>query len=106
MNVLVLDCGSSALKATVFGPEGAVIASVDAGYPKEAEPHRFDPEDWWRAAVEAAGKLPLAGVGAISLTGTMEKLIMLDMKGSPFWDAVMCTYGGGTERHSKLSARV
>ena len=30
MNVLVLDCGGSALKATVFGADGRVLASVDA----------------------------------------------------------------------------
>lgn len=106
MNVLVFDCGSSALKATVFAPGGRVVDSADVGYPPERAPHRFDAENWWRAAIEAAGRVPLSEVGCICLTGTMENLIRVDIKGRPVGDAVIYTDPVGGELHGGLSARL
>jgi xylulokinase len=106
MNLLVLDCGSSALKASVFVPGGAVLASVDVAYPVATEPHRFDPGHWWRATVEAAGKLPLADVGGISLTGTMENLIRVSAAGEAVGDAVVYTDPAGSAVHAELGGRL
>lgn len=89
MNILVLDCGSSALKATVFAVDGTVTRSVDIAYPVAADPHRRAPEDWWQATIEAARQLQPLDVGAISLTGTMENLIAVDAAGMPVREAVM-----------------
>lgn len=89
MKVLVLDCGSSALKATVFASDGTVLATTDAGYPAAATPHRRAPEDWWQATVSAVRQLPLEGVSAISLTGMMENLIPVDGNGVPTAEAAL-----------------
>ena len=106
MSILVLDCGSSALKATVFADDGAVIATADAGYPEASTPHRRAPEHWWRAAVEAVGKLPLDGVAAISLTGMMENLIVVDAVGRPVRDAALYSDPIGTAAFDAVAARL
>jgi xylulokinase len=106
MNVLVIDCGSSALKASVFGADGTVLASVDAAYPGEPAPHRRNPLDWWRATVEAVGKLPRDGIGAISLTGMMENLIAVDAAGAPVGDAVLYSDPVGSGALDALAARL
>ncbi len=106
MSVLVLDCGSSALKATVFADDGAVVATTDAGYPEQSAPHRRAPEDWWRAAVEAVSRLPLDGVTAIALTGMMENLIAVDAVGQPLRDAALYSDPVGTEAFEAVAARL
>ncbi|MBN9317469.1 MAG: FGGY-family carbohydrate kinase [Devosia sp.] len=106
MNVLVLDCGSSALKATIFAADGAVIASVDAGYPTEPALHRRDPLDWWRATVDAVGKLPREGIGAISLTGMMENLIAVDAAGEPAGEAVLYSDPVGATALEAVAAKL
>lgn len=106
MSILVLDCGSSALKATVFADDAAVIASTDAGYPQASEPHRRAPGDWWRAAVEAVGRLPRDGVTAISLTGMMENLITVDADGEPTREAALYSDPIGTEAFEAVAARL
>ncbi|KQW78054.1 hypothetical protein ASC89_14680 [Devosia sp. Root413D1] len=106
MSILVLDCGSSALKATVFADDGAVIATTDAGYPEQRAPHRRAPEDWWRAAVEALGRLPRDGVTALSLTGMMENLIAVDAVGTPVRDAALYSDPIGTEAFEAVVARL
>jgi len=106
VKVLVLDCGSSALKATVFADDGAVIATTDAGYPEASAPHRRAPEDWWLAAVEAVGRLPLDGVAAISLTGMMENLIAVDAAGQPAREAALYSDPIGTEAFGAVAGRL
>ncbi|MDB5539130.1 MAG: Xylulose kinase, partial [Devosia sp.] len=106
MKVLVFDCGSSALKATVFGDDGAVLQSVDVAYPAAAGPHRRAPEDWWQAAIAGAGQLELPGVAAISLTGTMENLIAVDAAGTAAREAVMYSDPVGAGALEAVAARL
>lgn len=106
MSVLVLDCGSSALKATVFAEDGAVVVSADAGYPAASAPHRRAPEDWWRATVQAVTKLPVDGVTAISLTGMMENLIAVDAVGAPMRDAALYSDPVGAEAFEAVAGRL
>src|SRR5690606_40001194 len=82
MTVLVLDCGSSALKATAFAPDGGIVATAQAEYAAVAE-HRASPESWWNAAVAAVHDLPPLAFRAIALTGTMENLIPIAADGTP-----------------------
>ncbi len=106
MKVLVLDCGSSAVKATVFGADGAVLASTDAGYPDAPSAHRRDPADWWQATVAAVGRLPREGIGAVALTGTMENLIAVDAEGQACGEAVIYSDPAGAGVLADLSARL
>jgi xylulokinase len=87
--ILVLDAGSSALKATLFDPAGAIMAHAEAGYPRPGTPHRLPPEGWWQAAIAATRQLGGDGIEAIALAGTMENLIPVAADGAPMAEAVL-----------------
>ena len=87
--VLVLDVGTSALKAVLFDRNGTIVASSEAGYRDSARPHRQSVDDWWRAARQAIGALGAMAIDAIALTGTMENLIAVDRTGAPVFDAIL-----------------
>ncbi len=86
--VLVLDVGTSALKATVYSARGAILAQASQGYryaspePNSAE---ADPDDWWRALPPALAQLgtDLRAVRIIGLTGQMHSPVLLDEDGEP-----------------------
>jgi len=85
MMILVLDVGTSALKATLFAHTGAVLAQAAQGYeyrclePNAAE---ADPDDWWRAVPNVVNRLKaqadLSGVRVMGLTGQMHSPVLLD----------------------------
>ncbi|WP_055046332.1 xylulokinase [Devosia sp. A16] len=106
MSILVLDCGSSALKATVFAADGTVIATADTGYRAAGAPHRRAPEDWWQATVEAVSRLPLDNVTALCLTGMMENLIAVDASGQPVREASLYSDPVGTEAFEAAEERL
>ncbi|HET7716388.1 MAG TPA: FGGY family carbohydrate kinase [Bauldia sp.] len=87
--VLVLDVGTSALKAVLFDRAGSVVASAEAGYGPPPGPHRQSVDAWWRAARQAIAGLPRHPIEAIALTGTMENLIAVDAAGRPVHDAIL-----------------
>ncbi len=87
--VLVLDAGTSGLKAVLFGADGGVIASREAGYGLAPAAHRQSVEGWWQAAQQAVAALDVDAVEAIALTGTMENLIAVDATGAPVHDAIL-----------------
>lgn len=97
MKVLVLDVGTSALKAVVFGADGGIAASAEAAYPRASHAHRQDPEAWWLAAREAIAALPRATIGAIALTGAMENLIAVDEEGHPLGEAILYSDACGSD---------
>lgn len=87
--VLILDYGTSALKAVLFSADGRILAQADGAYPPASSLHRQSPEGWWQAAAGALTKLDLAGVGAVGLTGTMENLVPLDADKQPIGEALL-----------------
>jgi len=103
VRVLVLDVGTSALKAVVFGDDGSLRASAEASYPRGGHPHRQDPEAWWIAAGEAVAALPRDAVGAIALAGAMENLICVGDDGSAVGEAIL--YGDACGAGSLEAAR-
>lgn len=105
MSVLVLDCGTSALKATAFAPDGSILASAEAGY-LAAAAHRQSPEAWWNAAIAAVQDLPPLDFRAISLTGTMENLIPVAEDGTPLGDALLYTDPCGAPYLEQLRAEL
>jgi xylulokinase len=80
-----LDVGTTGVKGVAIGPDGAVVAVAEEGYPlstPRAGWSEQDPEDWWSATrvvlgrlVEMAGEMPVAGLG---LSGQMHGLVALD----------------------------
>lgn len=108
--VLVLDVGSSALKAALFDGDGAVRAQAEAGY-ATASPHPgwFEQaaDDWAAAAARAIGLLgDLRGVAILALAGTMQNLIALDAEGRPLGPALLYSDGRAAARFADFAARM
>lgn len=86
--ILVLDIGTSALKATLYAQDGAILAQASQGYsyhcpePNSAE---ADPDDWWHALPGAQAQLnaDLSSVRVIGLTGQMHSPVLLDEHKAP-----------------------
>ena len=87
--VLVLDVGTSALKAALFDEGGTIVAAAETGYREALAPHRHDVDEWWHAARTAVAGLDALTVDAIVLTGTMENLIAVDAAGAPVTNAIL-----------------
>jgi xylulokinase len=88
---LGVDSSTTATKAVLVGPDGAVVAAAGSGYPVDT-PHpgwsEQDPDRWWeatrtaiRAVLDEAG-LPGAAVAAVGLTGQMHGSVLLDAAGA------------------------
>jgi xylulokinase len=92
-NLLAVDCGSSALKAVLFGGEGSIRAAVSRPLVTNAGSNRSqeqDPEDWWTALKEAIAALPAGEeVSALVFTGSMQNLIALRPDGRAAAPAVL-----------------
>ena len=95
--LLGIDIGTSSAKAILFDSEtGATAAAAGREYPiLRPAPDRAEqrPEDWWAASVEVARRV-LAdadgrAIAAISLTGQMHGLVLLDAHGIPLGDAII-----------------
>ncbi len=95
--ILVLDVGSSSLKAVLFGRDGTISAAAEAFYGPQPLPHRQDPQTWWSAARSAIAELGAPRIDAIALTGTMENLIAVDPAGRPLCDAILYSDPCGSE---------
>jgi xylulokinase len=86
--ILVLDIGTSALKATLYAQGGAILAQASQGYnyhcpePNSAE---ADPDDWWQALPGALTHLnhDLSSVRVIGLTGQMHSPVLVDAHNAP-----------------------
>lgn len=86
--ILVLDVGTSALKATLYAQAGAILAQAGQPYSYQCpEPNaaEADPEDWWRAVPAALARLDadLSRVQIIGLTGQMHSPVLLDAQLEP-----------------------
>jgi xylulokinase len=79
-----LDVGTSGARAVAVDGEGNVVAEASAEYPLHSPRPGWteqDPEDWWRGAKEALGKVT-AGVDdevvGLGITGQMHGSVFLD----------------------------
>jgi len=92
VRVLVLDVGTSSVKAVLFDRDGRVAAEHEAAYPTHSMPGGREeqrPDDWWSAAVAATSCLDKKNIECISLTGTMQSVIPLDAAGRPVRPAML-----------------
>ncbi|HQN04276.1 MAG TPA: xylulokinase [Anaerolineaceae bacterium] len=87
--LLGIDIGTSGLKSLLVDEQGKILFSAYREYDLSS-PHpgwyEQDPEDWWRAAVEAVQELLFrAGGGldilAVGLSGQMHGMVGLDVNG-------------------------
>jgi len=85
---LMYDLGTSSLKAILYGQKGKVICQETVKY-KYTTPApgwvEMDPADWknalWQTIGKIAGHYDLSFLQAISFTGQMHSVVMLDKKG-------------------------
>lgn len=92
------DLGTSGNKASLHANDGRLLAAATVGYPTHYEADTTseqDPQDWWRAVVEATRQL-LADTGTrpgqidgICVSGQMMGLVMLDGSGQPVRPAMI-----------------
>jgi xylulokinase len=102
-HILVLDVGTSALKAVLFDAAGNAVAGGDAGYGEPLGPHRQDAHAWWAAARRAITEIRPHRVDAIVLTGTMENLIALDDAGRAVHDVILYSDPCGADALQSLA---
>lgn len=90
--LLVFDIGTTALKCAVFDASGTELGSASASYPCHYPVPGWaeqDPEDFWRAALSAWGRLsterPIdaSAIEAIGLSGHMNGCLPVDADGTP-----------------------
>ncbi len=99
--VLVLDVGSSALKAAVYEESGRLLDHAEADY-GQGPGHRIDPDKWWQAAVAACTALQEHAIEAMVLTGTMENLIPLQADGATNGEAILFSDPSGNASFAAL----
>ncbi len=89
--ILVLDLGTSRIKASLFTDEATPVASTSAGYPTHSPAPGLaeqNPAEWWAAAGEAVRALWTAGhdagaVRVISVTGQMHGVVPVGAENTP-----------------------
>jgi sugar (pentulose or hexulose) kinase len=92
--VLVVDAGTTAVKAALLGPGGATPASVSVEQPvQHPGPERVEqrPDDWGLAFLTAVRGCRAAGASpvALAVTGQMQDLVPLDRHGRPTRPALL-----------------
>ena len=91
MSILAYDFGTGGIKASLYGADGACIASgfdaYETAYPVSGF-HEQSPEDWWRATVRStrllaaqAGEEALKRVRALGISGHSLGVVPLDATG-------------------------
>ena len=97
--LLAHDLGTTGNKATLFDAEkGVALASAFESYPT-FYPHpawaEQDPADWERAIWQATRRLLAqtgidpAGIAAVSFSGTMQGVLLVDRQGAPLGRAII-----------------
>jgi xylulokinase len=110
MTALVgLDVGTTGVKALRLSPAGEVLARAEEAYPLSTPQPGWaeqDPEDWWRAAQAALGRLGDGEVAGIGLTGQMHGLVALDEDARVLRPAILWNDQRTAEECAEIEARI
>ena len=91
--LLILDVGSTALKAVLYDRTGSAVASATQLLTTQTRSDgsvEQDSRQWWAATQAAVSELPFrADVCAIGLAGSMQNLIALSSTGEPIGPAIL-----------------
>ncbi|HVY18742.1 MAG TPA: xylulokinase [Bauldia sp.] len=100
MHLLGIDIGTSAVKAVLVDAGQRIVAQATAPV-ATAQPRpgwsEQEPEDWWRATLQAVAVLradpAFADVRAVGLSGQMHAAVMLDQAGQAIRPAIIWNDG-------------
>ena len=109
---LGIDIGTSAVKLSLIGEDGAEIDAASAPLTLQT-PHPYwseqDPEAWWRAVVVACGDLgarrDLKAVRGVGLSGQMHGAVLLDRADEIIRPAILWNDGRCFAEAEALAAR-
>lgn len=95
--LLVIDIGTTSVKAVLFTTTGTLVRSSTAAYRTQYPQSGWaeqDPENYWKATVEAVSTLVDAGVDAtaieaIGLSGHMNGCLLIDSSGKPTYPHII-----------------
>jgi len=107
-HILVLDIGTSSVKAVLFDARGGILAEAETSYQTTAYPdgrQEQDPSDWIAATRTAVRRLapdPTA-IKLMVLSGTMQSVIPVDEEGNAIRPAILYSDGRATAELAELS---
>lgn len=111
--VLGIDVGTSSVKCLLVGDAGEVVGTGAAEYPLHTPNPGWaeqDPEDWWRATLEAVRRAraghDFGSVAAIGVSGQMHTLVLLDAEARPVRPAIAWPDARTTREVETFHARV
>jgi xylulokinase len=113
--VLAHDLGTTGNKATLYGPDGQLVASAFHGYPTAYVHKRWaeqDPDDWWDAVCTSAHRLldeagvPGDEVACVSFSGQMMGCVPLDREAKPLRSAIIWADRRAIEEIRSIEAAV
>lgn len=108
--VLAVDAGTSSVKVGLIARNGRLVADASVGYRTRTRPGGFfeqDAADWWTAFVKAVSSLPSRQrqhVRAISMTGQMQDVILVDDTG-PVAPVLLYSDSRAAAEHADLLER-
>lgn len=113
--ILAHDLGTTGNKASLFGCEGALLASAyaayDTHYPQPGWAEQ-DPDDWWRAVCATTQQLLSASAGrgediaVVSFSGQMMACLPVDAAGRPLRSAIIWADMRAERQAALLAERV
>src|SRR5579863_4089533 len=108
---LGIDIGTSSVKALLADEQGAIVAqasdALDISRPQPGFSEQ-DPEQWWRATLNAVNNLPRAEraqVRATGLSGQMHGATLLDRENRPLRPAILWNDGRSAAECLELERR-
>jgi xylulokinase len=113
-DILAVDVGTSSLKAVLFNAVGAVVGSAIQRYDYRSEQPGWaegNPAHWWAAFEGALADLRQQGfdlttVEAISFTGQMHTVVLLDAAGQPLEPTILWLDRRAAAETTELTAKL
>ncbi len=113
--LLGIDLGTSSVRATLLGPDGALRGLGSREYPILTPRPGWaeqDPDTWWAAACDAIAqairrsRIRPGEITAIGLSGQMHGLVMVDRAGAPVRPAIIWPDARGADERTEIEERI